>query len=246
MNLPHIFVSQNQISKEKVEIIGSDVNYLKNVMRLETGAEVLVLDGKGKIYATKIKEISNKKIVCNIIETRSPKSDCLPEITIAQALPKAKKMDLIIEKGTELGAFTFIPFQAERSIPNFDKDKAKEKIARWQRIAKEAAEQCGRLTVPHIETIANLESIGNLAKEYDLALIPWELEKEKTLKKVVATLPSKPKKILILIGPEGGFSNQEVSLAKEKGFKSITLGKRILRTETASLALLSMLMYAYD
>ncbi|MCX5751698.1 MAG: 16S rRNA (uracil(1498)-N(3))-methyltransferase [Candidatus Saganbacteria bacterium] len=217
MSAPRVFVHHDQIGKEKAEITGSDVNHLKNVLRLD-------------------------KIICKIIGLRSHKSEPSFKITIAQGIPKAKKMDLIIEKGTELGVSAIIPTLCERSIPKPQADK----LERWKRIAKEAAEQCGRLVVPQIHPITKFEDVLNLKEEYDLALIPWEIEKENSLKKVLTNLPHPPQKVLILIGPEGGFGSIEVERAKEKGFTPITLGNRILRTETVALSILSMFMYAYD
>jgi 16S rRNA (uracil1498-N3)-methyltransferase len=242
MSTPRVFVHHDQITKETVTITGSDVNYLKNVLRLKEGAEVLVLDGKSKVYATRIASLSKDKIICTIIELRSHKSEPTFKVTIAQGIPKAKKMDLIIEKGTELGMYAAIPMLCERSIPL----PQEEKLDRWRRIAKEAAEQCGRLVVPQVHKIMRFEDVLKLEKEYDLALIPWEAEKENSLRKILSSLPHPPQKILILIGPEGGFSAQEIETAKAQGFIPVTLGRRILRTETVALSMLSMFMYAYD
>jgi 16S rRNA (uracil1498-N3)-methyltransferase len=242
MSTPRVFLPHDQITKEKAEIRGSDVNYLKNVLRLKEGEEVLVLDGKSRMYATRIESIEKDRIICKIIELRSYKSETPFKITIAQGLPKAKKMDLIIEKGTELGVSAIIPTICERSVPKPQGNK----LERWRRIAKEAAEQCGRLVVPQIHPIVKFEEILRLKGEYDLALIPWEIEKERSLKKVLTALPTPPQKVLILIGPEGGFSSKEVEEAEKKGFLPITLGNRILRTETVALSILSMFMYAYD
>jgi 16S rRNA (uracil1498-N3)-methyltransferase len=147
-------------------------------------------------------------------------------------------MDLIIQKTTELGVTKIIPVLAERSVSKADK------ISRWQKIAREAAEQSGRAIIPEVAETTSLKQLLAQAKNFDLALIPWELEKENNLKKVL--LNKTPKSILVAIGPEGGFSQNEIQQAKEAGFVTITLGSRILRTETAGFSLLAALNYHFD
>ncbi len=244
-----VFVSQDQLPT----ITGSDVHYIKDVLRLQAGDKLELLDGTGKVYLSKIIEIKADKIFCEIVETRQlatgdPSASLGAGrrlVTIAQCLPKAKKMSLIIQKCTELGAARLIPALSERSIAKGDKRE------RWQKIAKEAAEQSGRSTIPRIDQLTKFKDVLKIAKNFDLALIPWELEKTNTLKKALRSLttphhPSPSPTILILIGPEGGFSQEEVDLARQAGFTPITLGQSILRTETAGLAVLAMINYEFD
>jgi len=235
------------VPKEQIPIItGSDIHQIKDVLRLKVGNEIELLDGSGKVYLAKIKSITNEKIITEIISTSQNTGENKIKVTLAQCLPKAKKMDLIIQKCTELGVHRIIPVLSERSIAKG------EKLERWKKIAKEAAEQSGRSTMPEISNLTNFEDLLKLRKDYDLALIPWELEKEKSLKSLLTTQPPCPElcrganNLLIIIGPEGGFSAAEINLAKESGFTPVSLGKRILRTETAGMAILAMLSYEYD
>ncbi len=226
------FVSKDQIPT----ITGSDVHHIKDVLRMKVGDELELLDGTGTIYSARISEIKKEQIACEILSSRTAEPELKVKITLAQCLPKAKKMDLIIQKCTELGAHRIIPTLSERSIPKG------EKPARWKKIARESAEQCGRSNIPEISHLATFEDVLKLKQEHDLAVIPWELEKQKTLKSVLKG-PLRGNRILILIGPEGGFSRKEIELAKAAGFVSVSLGPRILRTETVGMAVLSMINY---
>jgi 16S rRNA (uracil1498-N3)-methyltransferase len=227
------------VPKEEIPVItGSDAHQIKDVLRMKAGDELELLDGSGTVYTAKIVEAKKDKIICNILSTRMEEEALKVKVTIAQCLPKAKKMDLIIQKCTELGTAKIIPTLSERSISKSDK------LERWKKIAKEASEQCGRTDIPEIRTLTKFEDVVKLKKNYDLALIPWELEKENSLKNIISSFPVPHSSFLILIGPEGGFSQKEVNLAIKEGFKPVSLGKRILRTETAGMAMLSMLNYA--
>ena len=235
--MPRFFVTPDQIP----EIKGTDAHHIRHVLRMQVGDQLELLDGTGKIYTAKIAQMSKEKIICTILSEKIEKSESKVSITIAQCLPKAKKMDLIIQKCTELGVAKIIPVISERSVAKG------EKLERWKKIAKEASEQCGRATIPEISPLLKFSEVLKLAKDYDLALIPWELEDKTTLKKILTGLEaSRPAGLVILVGPEGGFSTQEVELVINAGFKSISLGKRILRTETAGMAILSMINYEYS
>lgn len=232
--MPRIFVPQDQLPF----ITGSDVHYLKDVLRIKPGDEIEILDGIGTIYLAKINNIQKDKIKLDIIRSSQSETEPEVEITLAQSLPKAKKMDFIIQKCTELGVSEIIPVITERSISKG------EKTARWQKIAIEAAEQSGRASIPKVASLIDFKSLLEKAKEFDLALIPWEMEKTNRLKTILQK--SSFRNIIMLIGPEGGFSSQEIAEAKTAGFIPISLGKRILRAETAGMAMLSMMMYELD
>jgi len=242
--MPRFFVPKEQLPI----ILGQDAHQIKDVLRMKIGDELELLDGTDKIYRAKISEIKKDQIICSIIGHSTFDIGHSLHVTIAQCLPKNKKMDLIIQKCTELGAAKIIPTLSERSIAKG------EKLKRWQKIAKESSEQSGRSTIPEIANLLKFEEVLKLKNNYDLTLIPWELEKEKTLKSILIahTSPLTPSpqhpapKILIIIGPEGGFSQEEVAKAKEAGFIPITLGQRILRTETAGMSILSMINYHFD
>ena len=232
------------VEKDRIpNITGSDVHHIKDVLRMKVGDQLELLDGSGKIHISKILELKKDEIICKILSSRSEESEPKVKVTLAQCLPKAKKMDLIVQKCTELGVHKIIPALSERSIPKAEKQE------RWQKIAKEAAEQSGRSTIPEISPLTKFEEVLKTKDQFDLALIPWELEKENALKNILTTGRPEDRKtgrLLILIGPEGGFSRSEIELAKSAGFIPISLGPRILRAETAGMAILSMINYAYS
>jgi 16S rRNA (uracil1498-N3)-methyltransferase len=232
-------ISRFFIGKEEIPVItGSDVHHIKDVLRMKAGDQIELLDGTGKIYSSKISKVEKDKIVCEIISTRFEEPESPLKVTLAQCVPKARKMDLIIQKCTELGAHRFLPALSERTIAR------KEKMGHWRAVAKEAAEQSGRTLIPEILPLAKFENVLKMKDEFDLALIPWELERETSLKHILTAC--RPKNLLVLIGPEGGFSRKEVELARSAGFAPVSLGPRVLRTETVGIAVLSMINYEYS
>lgn len=243
--IPRVFVPSENIRGRNAVICGSDVNYLKNVMRLKAGDEITLIDGKNREYSSKILVFEKDSASAELISEIKPKTGSKINVTIAQGLPKNPKMDLIVQKATELGASKIIPVATERSVVKISKEKSGGKISRWQRIAKEAAEQSGRSSMPAIAIITSFADILKSCDEYDNCIMLWELEKEITLKKFLQK-HNAAKELLVLIGPEGGFSRKEAEQAKEKGFITVSLGRRILRTETASLAVLSMIDYEFE
>jgi 16S rRNA (uracil1498-N3)-methyltransferase len=231
--MPRFFVPKDQIP----EITGSDAHQIKNVLRMQKGDVLEILDGAGTVHQARIADIRAGKVVCEITHSTSQENECKIKATIAQCLPKGKKMDLIIQKCTELGVDRIIPVLSERSIAKADK------LERWQKIAKEAAEQSGRSTIPEISPLMQFDEVLKLVPNYNLALIPWELEKIANLKSLLSAVRA-PLSAIFLIGPEGGFSYQEIDLAKKAGCIPVSLGKNILRTETVGMAVLAMLSYA--
>lgn len=233
------FIAQDQIPV----ITGSDVHHIKDVLRLNVGDQLELLDGTGKIYSAKISKIKKDKIVCQILSSGAREVEPGLKVTLAQCLPKARKMDLIIQKCTELGVHQIVPTLSERSIARG------EKLTRWRKIAREAAEQSGRSVIPEIFSLSSFEDVIKMNGQFDLKLIPWELEKENTLKNTLATgrpADRKTGRLLVLVGPEGGFSQKEIESARSAGFIPISLGPRILRAETAGMAILSMINYEYS
>lgn len=249
--MPKFFVTQEQINEEIIKIIGQDVNHIKNVLREKIGNELTICNlSKEQNYLCEIIGISEELIKCKIIKTIENNVESNIKVTIMQGLPKADKMELIIQKSVELGVFNIIPIEMKRCVVKLtDKDKPK-KIQRWQKIAEVAAKQCGRDTIPKIENITNLKNICNLLEKYDIVLIAYENEKENTLKHELKNIKEKYEKqevkIAIIIGPEGGIAPEEVEQLEEYGVKSITLGNRILRTETVALNVLSIIMYELE
>jgi 16S rRNA (uracil1498-N3)-methyltransferase len=167
----------------------------------------------------------------------------IPEIVVAQGVPKGQKMDFIVEKLTELGVAAIVPLQSERTVVS---DVSPNKLERWRRLAKTAAQQCGRATIPLIEDPANLEQLLSRADAFDAVLLPWELAEPVPLRERLPALLEGAKRVLLIVGPEGGFSHAEAAAAQAAGAHAISLGKRILRTETAGLAAVAVIGYATE
>lgn len=247
--MPKFFVKQEQVKNEEIEIIGQDVNHIKSVLRKNIGDEIIICDqDTSKDYLCKINEINNEKIKCIIEENLKNNVESNIKVTIMQGLPKADKMELIIQKSVELGVFDITPITMKRCVVKINEKDENKKITRWQKIAEVAAKQCGRNIIPKINEITNVKQIINTFKNYDIVLIAYENEKENTIKQILKKIEKTTEelKIAIIIGPEGGISEEEVQLLKESGAISISLGKRILRTETVALNILSVIMYELE
>lgn len=242
------FVNEEQIKKGKVNIIGEDVNHIKNVLRLEVGENICVCNKEtSKSFMCEIIELSNDKVVCDILEKVADTTEPNTYIHIFQGLPKADKFEWIIEKCTEVGVKEITPVIMKRTIVKLDeKDKIK-KLGRWQKIAEVAAKQSKRDVIVKVNNIINFQNVFEKIKDYDILLIAYEEEKENTLKKVLSAFKEKENiKVAVIIGPEGGIDKEEINIAKENGFISVTLGKRILRTETAPLVISSNILYELE
>lgn len=249
--MPKFFVNQEQVKKEKIKIIGNDVNHIKNVLREKVGNKLTICNTDDmKDYLCEITKLNEEYVECQIKEELETNVESNIKVTIMQGLPKADKMELIIQKSVELGAFDIIPIEMKRCIVKLNEKEKNKKLQRWQKISEVAAKQCGRNIIPTIKSIINLKNICNLLNEYDIVLIAYEKEKETTLKQVLNEIKQgydgKKIKIAIIIGPEGGIAPEEVEMLQENGAKSITLGKRILRTETVALNVLSIIMYELE
>lgn len=250
--MPKFFVNSNQIKNEKICIIGEDVNHIVNVLRLKIGDEIFVCDKDiGMTYNSKIIEILKENVWCEIKEKLEKTTESTVDVTIFQGLPKADKMEYIIQKSTELGVKTIIPVAMKRCIVKLDKKDETKKIERWQKIAEVASKQSGRDIIPTIESVENINYIKENISQFDLVIIAYEEEKIVTLKdeliKLKDTYTKNSKlKVGVVIGPEGGLDKEEVEILKQRGAKVITLGERILRTETASLTILSNIIYEFE
>ena len=237
-----IFVPAEQFNEKQATIIGSDVHHISHVLRLEVGDSLEIRDSAQRVYATLIESVSPQEIICKIEGLRNIKSESSLKITLAQCLPKGKKIEEIIQHGTELGLHAVIPVVSERSIPRLTEETAADKRERWQKIAKGAAEQSGRLMIPTIHAVQSFKDVLRRTKEFDAALFFSEVEAEQSLKTFLQK-NSAIQTALFLIGPEGGFSSSEIEAALATGFQSVTMGRRILRVETAALAALAMMTY---
>jgi len=246
--MPKFFIESNQINNNTIKIKGEDVNHIANVLRKQIGDELNICNSTtSDNFLCKIIEINKESIICDIIERIENKSDNSPNITIFQGLPKADKMELIIQKCTELGVNEFVPLQMERCVVKLDSKNEAKKIERWQKIAETAAKQCGRNNIPKVENLINIKKLCNLLDKYDIVLVAYEQEKEKTLKIKLKDIKDKKNiNIAVVIGPEGGIEASEIEELKDSGAEIITLGERILRTETVGIAMASIIMYELE
>jgi 16S rRNA (uracil1498-N3)-methyltransferase len=240
--MARFYVPQPQIEKGMLKIGGEEVKHIRRVLRLKAEDRIIVFDGLGKEYEGTIVEEKPSSVVIKIQNTFSSKKDSSLEVTLAQSLLKGEKMDYLIQKATELGVRRIIPFFSSRSIPSLEKSGRLKRHQRWERIAIEASKQCGRGVVPKIESLQKYSEMLQIASSGSLCLILWEREGVR-LREILERSKEKTE-ILSVIGPEGGFSQEEVEEAIRVGFIPITLGNRVLRAETASLCLLSILQYA--
>lgn len=248
--MPKFFVTQEQIKDKKINIIGNDVKHIKNVLREKVGNNITICNTTNeKDYLCKISSIQNDKIECEILEQINNNTEPKTKITIFQGLPKSDKMELIIQKSVELGVNEITPIETKRCVVKLnDKDKEK-KILRWQKISEVASKQCGRNQIPKINNIIKIEEISKISNNYDFILIAYENEEETTIKKELEKIKKSKQenlKIAIIIGPEGGLEKKEVENLQQIGAISITLGKRILRTETVAMNILSIILYELE
>lgn len=246
--MPKFFIKNNQVKGEYIDITGDDVNHIKNVLRLKIDDCIQVCNSDTENnYKAQIVSVEKSNIKCSIIEKLNSTVESNVYIHILQGLPKADKMELIIQKCTELGVQEITPVNMERSIVKLNPKDETKKIQRWQKIAEVAAKQSGRDKITQINNIVKFKDIFNVLKDYDAFLVAYEKEKENTLKKELIKLKevSSPK-VAVLIGPEGGIDDEEIKILKTNNTKIITLGKRILRTETAPLAISSIIQYELE
>ncbi|MEI3411600.1 MAG: 16S rRNA (uracil(1498)-N(3))-methyltransferase [Clostridia bacterium] len=232
----------------KFILLGQDVNHIKNVLRCQKGEHIEICNSEtSKNYLCEINKIEKEEIECNILENLRSNVETDIKVTIFQGLPKADKMEYIIQKSVELGAYDITPVEMKRCIVKLNEKDKEKKIQRWQKIAEVAAKQCKRDIIPKINNITNVKLICNIIQNYDIILVAYEKEKERTLKSELKKIKEyNQKNIGIIIGPEGGLDEDDVKLLEESGAKVITLGNRILRTETVALNVLSNIMYELE
>lgn len=249
--MPRFFVKTEQIQDETITILGEDVKHIKNVLRKDKGDKIEICNQEnGRTYNCQINNIEDNSIITEIIEQIEEQEDNI-KIDIYQGLPKADKMELIIQKSVELGANAIIPVAMKRCVVKIDSKDEDKKISRWQKIAESAAKQSGRNTIPEIRNIVNIDIISKLISEYDILIVAYENEKNNTIKKELLQLKEKLQKngklnIAVVIGPEGGLEEKDVELLRQNGAKIVTLGNRILRTETVALNMLSVIRYELE
>ncbi len=242
----HFFVTPECVHDNYILISGSDVNHIKNVLRMKSGEELLISDGAGTDYLCSVGTITDDSITADIINGEYGGTELNTRFYLFQGMPKSDKMELIIQKAVELGCFEIIPVQTRRTIVKLDKKKEDAKLKRWNAISESAAKQSRRSIVPKVERVMTFKEAIEYAGEFDINLIPYENYKDMTETKKVIDKILPNQKVGIFIGPEGGFEESEVDFAVEHNVERISLGKRILRTETAGLAILSVLMFRIE
>ena len=234
--MPKFFTKSDYIYDKELKIVGEDVSHISKVLRMSAGDNIIVCDGEGNDYDAVITLISKTEVVAEITGKYVCDAEPCVNVTLYQALPKQGKMEYIIQKNTELGVNKIVPVYTKRCVV-----KPSDKTERWSKVAESAAKQCGRGIIPQVMPVITFEEAIKQMQEYDLALMPYECEEDNGLKKVLQS--STYKNISVFIGPEGGFDLKEVETAINAGLKTVTLGKRILRTETAASAVLPIIMY---
>ena len=246
--MPKFFVKEEQINNSYINIINDDVNHMKNVLRLNIGDTIQICNSDtGENYNAKIEALENSSIKCKIESVLDSSTESNVYIHIFQGLPKADKMELIIQKCTELGVQEITPVDMERSIVKLNSKDAEKKLARWQKIAEVAAKQSGRDKITKVNNVAKFKDILNCVQSYDAFIVTYEKELCNTLKNELINLKSiKNPKIAILIGPEGGIDLKEIEDLNKENAKVVTLGKRILRTETVALVVSGIIQYELE
>lgn len=241
--MPKFFVTSDKINDDWIIIDSEDAKHISRVLRMGEGDMLTVCDSQGTDYEAEIVSLGQQEIVCKINSKSASVSEPDIKVMLFQGLPKASKMEYIIQKTTELGITEIVPAKLSRCVVKIDnkKDESK-KLDRWQKISESAAKQSGRGIIPKISPIMTLDEIIEKSKEFDLFFVPYECEEQKTLREVLLSKKD-VKSAGFLIGPEGGFDIAETEKLRNAGIDTVTLGKRILRTETAGEAVLAMTMY---
>lgn len=241
------FVEPSAIKDGYITIEGNDVKHIQGVLRLRCGEEIQAV-ANGLTYFCSIDEMDKDRVICKIEDVQSESNELPVQITIYQGLPKGDKLEFVIQKAVELGACRIVPVSMKRSVVKIDPKRIESKRNRWQSIAESAAAQSKRSLIPEVSAVLSYKEALKEAQETDVILLPYELAEgmDETREILKSVKDSDVKTISVFIGPEGGFENSEIDDAISAGAKIITLGKRILRTETAPLAILSWLIYLFD
>lgn len=241
--MQHFFVRPDQVEKPYIYIEGSDVNHMKNVLRMRAGEKLEISDGDNRKYVCQVCDYVEGRAQLEILEERELDTELPSQIWLFQGLPKSDKMELVVQKAVELGAYAVVPVAAKRSVVRLDGPKAEKKVKRWNEIAKSAAKQAGRGIIPEVKSVSSFDAALKAAGSLDVILFPYELAEGMDYTRKVIEEIQPGQSVGIFIGPEGGFEREEEEKALEAGARVITLGRRILRTETAPLMVLSILGY---
>lgn len=243
----HFFVNQDQVGLDSIRIEGTDVNHIRNVLRMECGEKITISSRESTTeYHCEIMEYTDDHVIAKILSSHEADAELPNRIWLFQGLPKSDKMELIIQKAVELGAYAVVPVATKRAVVKLDKKKEETKLKRWNAISESAAKQSKRMIVPEILPVMSFKEAVAYAADFERKFIPFEhAEGIETVRRQFSEIRA-GEQIAVFIGPEGGFEDAEIAFAQENGIMPITLGKRILRTETAGMAVLSVLMFQLE
>lgn len=242
--MSRFFIAPEQVCGNSITITGQEANHIARVLRLGSGDIVTLLDGCGNLYESCIEKIDGEKVFCRILHRGQAGGEPPLRVVLVQGIAKGDRMDTIIQKGTELGAASFLPVHCQRSVVRLDSKKGAARRVRWQRIAAEATKQCRRALVPEVLEPVNWHAALDMIPPNAVVLIPWEEASGRTLKLELQTR-ARPDEVYLIIGPEGGLERQEVVQACQRGALPVTMGPRILRTETAGPAAIAMILFQW-
>lgn len=244
--MQHFFVIPEQVGETEIYVTGQDVNHMKNVLRMKIGEQVEISDGNNKKYLCEVSAYEEEQAELRILEIREADTELKSRLYLFQGLPKNDKMELIVQKAVELGAYEVIPVSMKRCVVKLDAKKAAKKVERWNSISESAAKQAGRSIIPKVSDVVSYREALERAEQLDVVLVPYELEEGMAETKKLLHQIQPGQSVGIFIGPEGGFEREEVEQAIEAGAHPVTLGRRILRTETAGFTMLSILMFELE
>ncbi|RPH47552.1 MAG: 16S rRNA (uracil(1498)-N(3))-methyltransferase [Desulfobacteraceae bacterium] len=239
------FIEESELSGPNPAVRGVDARHIINVLRLKPGERIGLFDGTGKRYDARIASLSSAKVEVSLLGSSDPGVESPLELVVAQSFLKEGKMDDLVRKLTELGISRWIPFISERSVPRPDDERVRARTKRWEKIAKEAAKQCKRVKITGIGKTVSFEEVITSEKDFDLKIVFWENEKNLLDPKILVAEHDDLKKILVMFGPEGGFSVNEIEKAKESGFITVSIGPRILKAETAAICASALMQFLF-
>ncbi|MDO3409155.1 16S rRNA (uracil(1498)-N(3))-methyltransferase [Saccharibacillus sp. CPCC 101409] len=241
------FVEKEQFEHDKVRVLGEDARHIGKVMRGRPGDQIIVCDGAGRVALAELESIEQGEVLAGVLEELEDRSEARVRVSIAQSLPKGDKLETVIQKCTEIGAHAFVPFLSERTVVQYDAKKEEKRLQRWSKIAKEAAEQSHRSRIPELSQPLTYRQLLQSFERYDLVLFCYEKEDAKQLRDLVRPFAEScaegASSVLVVVGPEGGFTEKEAETAAAAGASITGLGRRILRAETAGMTALACILY---
>lgn len=245
--MQHFFVDRSQVEEDRVWIQGTDVNHIRNVLRMRVGEQIQISDGSNRVRLCRIMKIESDRIETEILSVEESFAELPAQIYLFQGIPKGDKMEFIIQKAVELGVYAIVPMQTNRVVVKLDEKKEQSRLKRWNSIAESAAKQSGRTVIPKVLPVMDLEEVCHFIEEFECKMIPYECaEKGVERTKELVEGIQQNSRVGVLIGPEGGFEKEEVAMAIESGIEAVSLGRRILRTETAGMVVLGVMMFSLE